>query len=301
MVERRSMVEQLREELLDDETSLCRALRRAVVLAHSLDNAPFKQWVEGELEGYGGGKPVPAYRCLSSPILATITNGVAIVKRQPLALDGFTPEMKDSLKTLYLRYPVGELEHLAAGGSEDLKEFWPGDLVRLAHQLLTSLADGAMLMEVYRPIPQHAIRGALEAVRNKLLQFVLELERWPTDAPLEPVHQRELAQHITNNIYGGQNAIASGSGFSQSVQMVSEGDLGSLRKALEDLGLPGEEVDAGVAAAEKDGTPGGGRLGPRVGKWCASLMEKALTGAVVGIGRAEAEAAIQVARQFYGL
>lgn len=60
-----SLLSEIQNATTDSNTELPMLLRKCKVLAVSLGNPEFKQWVENELNGYGDIKSLPDYRILN--------------------------------------------------------------------------------------------------------------------------------------------------------------------------------------------------------------------------------------------
>lgn len=57
-----SVVIQLQQEALNADVPVSELLRKALVVARKLGQRDFQKWIEGELNGYAGGKDAPVYR-----------------------------------------------------------------------------------------------------------------------------------------------------------------------------------------------------------------------------------------------
>ena len=57
-----SLLREIQDATVDGNTSLDVVLRKCMILASRLDHAPFKKWVEDELNGYSEEATLPDYR-----------------------------------------------------------------------------------------------------------------------------------------------------------------------------------------------------------------------------------------------
>ena len=133
---------------------------------------------------------------------------------------------------------------------------------------------------VWKHIPQAEITGVLDTVRNKLLSFLLELkEQYPevedADAGLRAILSNEVRISIVNNIFGGNNNLASGQSVQHTVnQNVKQGSIDSLLSVLAEASLPEESIDELRVAISEDESISRDGLGPKVSIWMAKLAEK---------------------------
>jgi hypothetical protein len=128
----------------------------------------------------------------------------------------------------------------------------------------------------------------LETVRNRLLNFVLELkERNPEITDSEdaiskiPVEQSLYVFHV--NIYGNQNVMATGVDVEQSVhQKIISNDIEALLRYMrEEVGVSQEDVGELEAAISEDGSRReANRFGPRVRDWILKITKKTLEGTI---------------------
>lgn len=142
------------------------------------------------------------------------------------------------------------------------------------------LIDGYDLVTAWQEIPNSAITGLIDTVRNRVLRFALEIRDQlggvgDTPAQLPPAR---VDQAVTNYILGGTNVIAGvAHHFAQARDIqVIKNDSESLAAALTQIGLEGPQVAelqlalAGDAEDAKAPT-----LGQRTIGWIASAAQGA--------------------------
>jgi hypothetical protein len=69
---------------------------------------------------------------------------------------------------------------------------WPAERTRIASEYFP-MSGGMILVDAWHPIPAHPILGILDTIRNRLLDFILELEK------REPAVFRESASEFVPN------------------------------------------------------------------------------------------------------
>lgn len=137
-------------------------LRKAMVAARLLKQSEWATWISHELQGYPNGSTLPSYRLVRGELRAqNPVNGL-------IPLHVRTPREKYLLSTSPFFEGVSDLEELAASSEELLCHFPP---------------DIAAALRDIQPLPMTAVivvstsqvRGLLEAVRNKVLSWALDL------------------------------------------------------------------------------------------------------------------------------
>lgn len=171
-------------------------LRKAMVAARMLKQPEWATWIGHELQGYPDGSRLPSYRLIRGELRAqNPANGL-------IPLHVGTPREKELLSTSPFFEGVSDLEALAASSEELLCHFPP---------------DIAAVLRDIQPLPMTAVivvstsqvRGLLEAVRNRVLSWALDL----TDAGIQgegmsftPQEQQQAQQLAPVNIHIGGNA-----------------------------------------------------------------------------------------------
>lgn len=202
-----SLLREIQDAAIDSNTELAVLLRKCKVLAARLGNPEFKQWVENELSGYNDVESLPDYRILivnskgdfSGPFQSGIRNA-------NIPLLCIKEELRKSLSHSYLNQSVAAMEALvesASGGT--LKEPWNPDLVAYFGQ---DIYENMNCMQAWKVIPVTGIVAALDAVRNRILNFVLEIEAESPEAGEAPVNSTPVPQEKVHQIF---NTYISGS------------------------------------------------------------------------------------------
>ena len=183
-----------------------------------------------------------------------------------------------------------------------IKSPWPPDIVALAAQ--TEVYDNMSLVSAWTLISSIYITQILEAVRNKLLDFILELQdQFPelteSDDKIGEVPQEKTTNIFNTHIHGNQNVVATGANITQDVRLVvRSNDISSLLSYLKSIGVSEEDTQELKEAVEEDGpaeeTAG---FGPRVRDWLGKkTAEGALNATLSGIALTAAKAVAQ----YYG-
>ncbi|MBU3068267.1 hypothetical protein KOI40_00365 [Aestuariicella sp. G3-2] len=210
-----SLLREIQDTAIDSRTELAVLLRKCKVLAARLGNPEFKQWVECELSGYDDIDDLPDYRVLtvnskghfSGPFQSGLRNA-------DIPLMCINEKLRKNLTHSYLNQGVASMESLvndASGGT--LQEPWNPDLVAYVGQ---DIYEGMNCMQAWKVIPVTGIVAALDAVRNRILNFVLEIEAESPDAGEAPVNSNPVPQDKVHQIFntyisGNVQNVATGS------------------------------------------------------------------------------------------
>jgi hypothetical protein len=276
--ELRALLSEVQTAAVDGTQGVATVLRKCAVLASRLNNSDFKSWVAFELNGYPRDADVPPYRTIPAqahgnlvgPLWAQM-NGVPI----PSAL---LPEKQRAFGELvHLRQPISTLEELATADENKgrLEAVWPGNLIAM----MQGKFNDWQLITAWQQIPRSAITGLVDTVRNRILEFTLELEQEvPSgDAPVgasTPAKVEQLYQTIIHGNVTGN--IATGSPGAVQTTTVNKGDVQALIVALKKLGLPKDDTDEIATIVREEGAAEA--LGPKTAGWITRISTRVRDG-----------------------
>lgn len=279
------------------DTAVAMLLRQVKILSARTEAGALAAWVSHELDGYSGETELPEYR---GPFwvlpLGHFVGGFGSEARNvQIPPSTFPEEGRDGpLFRASFSEPIAELEEWTR--REYTTFSWSPDAVRLYNHM-TSTGEVArvvqpdmVLVEVHYTVPSSTFLGVLDAVRNKVLDLALELERVAPLAgqPDAPLNQLAPAAAVIENHFHGASNVAIGSpGVSQVVLNVpSAGDVDALIRYLGGAGVAPaqlqELVDAVAADEAEDdsnGQPGETRW-RRTRSWFARAATDTGTGAL---------------------
>ncbi len=210
-----SLLREIQDAAIDSNTDLAVLLRKCKVLAARLGSPEFKQWVENELSGYHDVESLPDYRVwrvnskghFSGPFQSGL-------RYADIPLSCIPKDFHKSLSHAYFTQPVAAMESLIKDSKTGtLQEPWLPDLVAYVGQ---DIYQGMNCMQAFKVIPTSTMVAALDAVRNRVLNFVLEIEAESPAAGEAPVNSspvpQEKVHHIFNTyITGNVQNVATGS------------------------------------------------------------------------------------------
>lgn len=210
-----SLLREIQDAAVDSKVELATLLRKCKVLAARLGNAEFKKWVESELSGYESKDELPDYRILpvnskghfSGPYGSGLRNA-------DIPMLSIPEEFRENLKYAYLMEPVASMEALVANADGGLaKEPWNPDLVAFVGR---NIYQSMNCMQAWKVIPVTAVVAVLDAIRNRILSFVLEIEAEAPDAGDAPINSNPVPQERVHQIFntyitGNVQNVATGS------------------------------------------------------------------------------------------
>ncbi|MGH2372141.1 MAG: hypothetical protein ACRDIC_01495 [bacterium] len=299
------LLTQLRDLITDPSARITDILRRAKVLAVTLKQEEFKAWVTHELNGYPSEADLPPYRRFNSPPQGTFSGPFGSqVSNYQLPIYPMPDVLQQMASELRLPHPIAQIETLAKAGEDTLRFPWPTEAAILLRDKI-QLTGGFVLVEVYQPITKAQLEGILDAVRNRLLDFLLAIQELrpevvESDDALQTIPPERISQAFHFNVYGGQPVIAAGHGVSQQVIQVTPGNLPELIKMLRGVGIDQPDLQELESAIRDDGKRPRGSLGDRVKAWMAKMMTKAIEGTWNVATGAAAEVLKKAILSYYG-
>ena len=105
------------------------------------------------------------------------------------------------------------------------------------------MTDGSVLVEAKQCFSGTVLAAILDQVRNRLLDFLLELksvepEGWLNAVQSDKESQARVGKIVNTTIYGSNNVVASGEHISQTrTDGIAPGDPQSLLQHFRNLGL----------------------------------------------------------------
>ena len=269
-----SLLADIVDSLTSESSRVADTLRRAKILAHKMRLPEFGCWIDDELNGYSGDSKLPPYRICKTHNLATILNPIGGgIKNQVLPLDHLPKDIQSSAESMSFRQGVGELEGMA--NEDGMSEAWPADAVRSIARTLDVV--GGRLIDVRRPVPKTTVQGILDNVKNRLLDFVLELQNETPDTSvdgIDPVKARNIFQTI---IIGDQNSVNVAERLSAR-QEVRSGDFESLHEHLKSSGVSDADIDLLRDSISAQTQPQQDAFGAKVNEWIGMMIKKASDG-----------------------
>lgn len=214
-------------------------LRKARILAAGLNNKAFEEWIRQELDGYPDDADLPAYRIIRVNAKAHLVLGRQHWASASVMASQIPEPYREWATTGYLAEPISHYAALVAdadAAASTLRSEWPQEV---AVKYGGSGYNHPQCISAWQEIPRAAIVALIETVRNRLLDFVLEIEAENPEAGealpnTQPV-AADKVQQLVNNYFGSVGNIAQQArGFTQTANVqIQPGDLNTLVTELD--------------------------------------------------------------------
>lgn len=223
-----SLVLELQREAMDPGVRVSDLLRRAVVVAAKLGIDEFQEWARRELTGYVADNPIPSYRRVSGALRAHNPYHGWI----PVLLKNTALQKK--LESRDAGQSISELEDIynSPGQADTLQMPLPHDWLM---KVFGNSSEFQLGMVPTLLIGRSTIRGILDAVRNDVLRWSLELEKQGIlgEGMTFTIAEKTKAAGVTYQI--GTFSGILGNVTDSHVQV---GDYATIHGRLKDAGVP---------------------------------------------------------------
>ncbi len=210
-----SLLRQIQDAAIDSSVDLPTLLRKCKVLAARLGNEDFKQWINNELVGYDCKNDLPIYRVLNVNSKGNFSGAFgSSLRNADIPLTCMPKEFRENLGHCYMMSPVAAIASLVKNDNTGtLQEPWNPDVVAYFCQ---EIYEHMVCMQAWKVIPASSLVAALDSVRTRILNFVLEIEAQNPAAGEAMINEKpvpqEAVQHIFNTyITGNVQNVATGS------------------------------------------------------------------------------------------
>jgi len=306
-----SLLYQIQESVIQEGCDLGSVLLKLRLLASRLGSNVLEEWVRHESDGYPNGAEVPPYRIICVSFRGTFSGpGGSAIRNAPIP--SYLIEQHAGEK--WTKYEVRQ--SIAAIGDLLKRSTKAGSLQIDSSNLILLLQgkiyEGYACNEIKGSVSESELSGIQQAVRSRILELTLELEKsipaaaQVSHGPKQPTAQdskSDSVQQISQQIIYGNvtNAVAGAHGATISIA-VQRGDTESLIDYLKATGFPDNDATE-IASIMKTEDPVSSEepFGAKARDWIASNLWKAAQGTwKVGVSvatRVLSEAALK----YYGL
>ena len=169
-----SLLRQIQDAAIDSSVDLPTLLRKCKVLAARLGNEDFKQWINNELVGYDCKNDLPIYRVLNVNSKGNFSGAFgSSLRNADIPLTCMPKEFRENLGHCYMMSPVAAIASLVKNDNTGtLQEPWNPDVVAYFCQ---EIYEHMVCMQAWKVIPASSLVAALDSVRTRILNFVLEI------------------------------------------------------------------------------------------------------------------------------
>ena len=164
-----ALAETIINELTSTNISLSSPLLKTKVLAYRIKNQELLNWTNHELVGYPILDQVPNYRKTTGDIYADYVKGNLLATDQFIDLKG-DPE-------LYEMYMCQGIPTMETYTSSHVGETFEGEQRQIIVDFLCSQNSNLQISRIYKKTPANIVLDIVNTVRNRLLDFMLEMEQ----------------------------------------------------------------------------------------------------------------------------
>lgn len=285
----------IQNDAVSENASVASLLRKCLVLASNLDSELLEDWVRWELNGYPQDVEVPDYRKIRMNFKVSAHNLAYQVTNQPIAQALINDLMDDpEFDVFECRQAIGTID---IDQVKDAKGVLTINLDNYSLFLPGKIIDSSYVIQrFWGEVPGSRVLGVVDAVRNRVLEFVLALKKqYPNAGEVDGMTTKEpeVAQavnHIYHTTIHGNAGVVGNANNSTVNITVNAGNMQDLRNQLLQQGIDQKDIiDLEAAIKAEPKIDGDKKFGPKVTKWVGNMLGKAASGAwATGLGAAGA-------------
>lgn len=222
-----SIVLELQRKATDKDADVAELVRMALIVATKLGLDDFREWAMRELDGYKGNPTLPQYRSIDAVVKALDPYSGWL----PVQFDN--PEFGEIVRTASCRNGVGELQWMLDNRPDSQIHVPFNDRER-------GILGGVFKeSQASRMISASQLAGVLDAVRNIILDWALQLEKNGIlgDGMRFSGDEKRRASQVTsvhiNHFSGIMGNVSGGT--------IQIGDYASIHRQLKERGIPQQE------------------------------------------------------------
>lgn len=283
-----SLLRKIQDAAVSSDSPITDLLRNCKVLAVRLGSQELGEWVDRELNGYPDKESLPAYRICKTACAGHFVGPFGTgIKNAEIPPHLVPKEYRELVTKAYLTQPIAAYEELLK--SKDTQNATIPWNASLTARLGQGFYEDMNCLSAWQVVPRGVIIGLVDTVRNRVLNFALEIERMAPDAGESTKDKdsgaisEKTVQHVfTTTIYGNVGNIASGNqSVTQTAEIkIAQGDLAALRTQLLGLGFDRNQVTQLEQALATDSEKAPKELGRSTWEWIGGAVSKAGQGAL---------------------
>ena len=195
-----SLLREIQTDVIDSKSDVASLLRKCKVLAARLSSAKFGAWLDNELSGYKSNDDLPDYRILRVPSKGNFLGPFgAQLRNAEIPMSCIPKKHQENISHSYLHIPVASIEALIEKSDEgSIQERWNRDFVLSVSE---KIYENMNCMEAWKELPVSSLIAILDEIRNRVLNFVLEIEAENPDAGEAEINSSPVPQGTVNQIF----------------------------------------------------------------------------------------------------
>jgi hypothetical protein len=206
-----SLLRDIQNELASPGTDVTNVLRKCKILAARLGSRDFSTWVDWELNGYPESQPTPEYRKLPCSYWANFMNLAWRRDRVPIPATIAPEKYRDRFECIEFRDGVAKAVAFTGKGSGARIE--RPELIGTIQKAFSGNMD---CYAVWTEMAGSDFEQMVSAIKNRILDFVLQIEAENPDAGeaainSQPIAAEKVQSLVHNHFYAAVGNIAQGS------------------------------------------------------------------------------------------
>jgi hypothetical protein len=282
-----SLLKRIQDSTLDKDCDVATLLRQCKVFGAQVASADLVDWVGRELNGYSDAAELPDYRRIRTTSKGHFSGPFGSgLQNVDIPIHCIPKEFREQYRHATVMQGVSALQATVenAKPSATLTLPWPSEAVALFG---SDMYQNMNCVQAWKVLSVGAMRGVLDAVKTRVLDFTLELQRLhpelmtTQDPNATSASPQELKQTFNMTIYGSVGAIANASNHVAQHVTIHQGDKSALDQELGSHGVPPEGIAELHEAIKEDAANNNSAktgLGPKVKQWLGSAVLKVTSG-----------------------
>lgn len=206
-----SLLRDIQNELANSGTDVTNVLRKCKILAARLGSQEFSRWIDWELNGYPESQPTPEYRKLPCCYYANFMNLAWRRDRVAIPSTVAPEEYRERFEYIEFRDGVAKAMTFIQKGS--------GAMIQrpeLIGAIQEAFSGKMHCYAVWTEMSNGDFEQMISAIKNRILDFVLQIEAEDPDAGeaainSHPIASDKLQSLVHNHFYAAVGNIAQGS------------------------------------------------------------------------------------------
>lgn len=281
------LVTQIINDLIDQNSSLNGALLKTKVLAKRLENEELLNWVNYEISGYPNDSQLPEYRKnIWNALKGNMLNGRMKYTDIEIPTAGLNKELEKILRYTNFKESVTSLENLSEQ-SNTLTSPIRSEVMAYIQENWRNMGNPYLnLISCYKIISKSNILSILSNVRNKLLDFMLALEKeFGTETEIQDLRVKNqeitrLVNHTIINNSGEGNTINTGNNNEFNISnSIEKGNINSLKEKLKQNKISEQNIKEIAEIIDQDNHNEETKtFGDKTKKWMKKMLSKSIDG-----------------------
>lgn len=196
------LLNQIVQDLVNPEVNLGDTFLKMKIVAFNLQNQQLKTWIEKEIGGYGKDDEIPEYRIVPTTVYGDLIQDLpgrtGYARNTPLVYDYTSEETRNWLSRVKLHNPISEIEDYVKKGNDvsfNVPHFMQAEITK-------TLSNYWHVQNAWRITPNSYFIGIVSMIKNKLLDFVLELNATLGSGNISMPSQKQKVDDIFRNTVG---------------------------------------------------------------------------------------------------